>query len=122
MAAKIISGNDIAAQIRGELQKEIEELKNKHGITPGLAVVLVGENPASQQYVRNKNKAAHEIGIYSEQHNLDKSTSESEVLTLVEKLNADPKIHGILVQLPLPEQIDEKKVLNLINPDKAFTP
>jgi methylenetetrahydrofolate dehydrogenase (NADP+)/methenyltetrahydrofolate cyclohydrolase len=118
MAAKIISGNDIAAQIRGELQKEIEELKNKHGITPGLAVVLVGENPASQQYVRNKNKAAHEIGIYSEQHNLDKSTSESEVLTLVEKLNADPKIHGILVQLPLPEQIDEKKVLNLINPDK----
>jgi methylenetetrahydrofolate dehydrogenase (NADP+)/methenyltetrahydrofolate cyclohydrolase len=118
MAAKIISGNDIATRIRGELQKEIEELKNQHGVTPGLAVVLVGENPASQQYVRNKNKAAHEIGIYSEQHNLDKSTSEAEVLKLVAKLNKDPKIHGILVQLPLPEQIDEKKVLNLIDPDK----
>jgi len=118
MAAKIISGNEIATRIRGELQKEIEELKNKHGVTPGLAVVLVGDNPASQVYVRNKNKSAHEIGIYSEQHNLDKSAPEAEVLALVEKLNKDPKIHGILVQLPLPEQIDEKKVLNLIDPDK----
>jgi len=118
MAARIISGNEIAAQIREELQKEIEELKDKHGITPGLAVVLVGDNPASQVYVRNKNKSAHEIGIYSEQHNLEKTASEAEVLALVEKLNKDPKIHGILVQLPLPDQIDEKKVLNLIDPDK----
>jgi len=118
MAAKIISGNEIAAQIRGELQKEIDELKGKHGVTPGLAVVLVGDNPASQVYVRNKNKSAHDIGIYSEQHNLDASASEAEVLALVEKLNRDPKIHGILVQLPLPKQIDEKKVLNLIHPDK----
>ncbi len=118
MAAKIIDGKQVASQIRAELQKEIEELKSKHGITPGLAVVLVGENPASQVYVRNKNKAAHEIGIYSEQHNLDESTPEEELLKLIDRLNADPKIHGILVQLPLPKQIDEKKVLNRIHPDK----
>jgi methylenetetrahydrofolate dehydrogenase (NADP+)/methenyltetrahydrofolate cyclohydrolase len=117
MAAKIIDGREIAEKIRQELKMEIEALK-KRGVTPGLAVVLVGENPASQQYVRNKNKAAHEIGIYSEQHNLEASTGEAELLELIRKLNADPKIHGILVQLPLPEQIDEKKVLNLIDPDK----
>ena len=118
MAAQIIDGNKIAAQIRGELEKDIKDLKAKHNITPGLAVVLVGENPASQQYVKNKNKAAHEIGIYSEQHSLSKDAPEAELLTLVDKLNADPKIHGILVQLPLPKHIDEKKVLNLIHPDK----
>src|SRR5512139_3837049 len=103
MAAQVIDGNKIAAQIRGELAKEIKALKDKHGITPGLAVVLVGENPASQQYVKNKNKAAHEIGIYSEQHNLPKDTPEGELLALVAKLNTEPKIHGILVQLPLPK-------------------
>ena len=118
MAAQVIDGNKIAAQIRGELELEIKALKEKHGVTPGLAVVLVGENPASQQYVKNKNKAAHEIGIYSEQHNLPKDTPEAELLALVAKLNADPKIHGILVQLPLPKHIDEKKVLLLIDPEK----
>jgi methylenetetrahydrofolate dehydrogenase (NADP+)/methenyltetrahydrofolate cyclohydrolase len=118
MAAQIIDGNAIAAQIRGELAKEIVGLKEKHGVTPGLAVVLVGENPASQQYVKNKNKAAHEIGIYSEQHNLAKDAPERELLELVARLNADPSIHGILVQLPLPKHIDEKKVLNLIDPEK----
>ncbi len=118
MAAQIIDGNKIAAQIRGELEKEIKDLKAKSNVTPGLAVVLVGENPASQQYVKNKNKAAHEIGIYSEQHSLSKDAPEAELLSLVEKLNADPKLHGILVQLPLPKHIDEKKVLNLIHPDK----
>jgi len=118
MAAQIIDGNKIAAQIRGELELEIRELKDKHGITPGLAVVLVGENPASQQYVKNKNKAAHEIGIYSEQHNLARDTPETELLALVARLNADPRIHGILVQLPLPRHIDEKKVLLLIDPEK----
>jgi methylenetetrahydrofolate dehydrogenase (NADP+)/methenyltetrahydrofolate cyclohydrolase len=118
MSAQIIDGNKIAAQIRGELELEIKALKEKHGITPGLAVVLVGENPASQQYVKNKNKAAHEIGIYSEQHNLSKDTPEKELLALVGKLNSDPKIHGILVQLPLPKHIDEKKVLMLIDPEK----
>jgi len=118
MAAQVIDGNKIAAQIRGELEKEIKALKDKHGITPGLAVVLVGENPASQQYVKNKNKAAHEIGIYSEQHNLPKETSEAELLALIGRLNAEAKIHGILVQLPLPRHIDEKKVLLLIDPEK----
>ena len=118
MAAQVIDGNKIAAQIRGELEQEIRGLIAKHGVTPGLAVVLVGENPASQQYVKNKNKAAHEIGVYSEQHNLAKDTPEAELLALVGKLNADPKIDGILVQLPLPRHIDEKKVLNLIDPNK----
>ncbi len=118
MAAQVIDGNKIAAQIRGELEQEIRGLIEKHGVTPGLAVVLVGENPASQQYVKNKNKAAHEIGVYSEQHNLAKDTPEAELLALVGKLNADPKIDGILVQLPLPRHIDEKKVLNLIDPNK----
>jgi methylenetetrahydrofolate dehydrogenase (NADP+)/methenyltetrahydrofolate cyclohydrolase len=118
MAAQVIDGNKIAAQIRGELEKEIKALKDKQGVAPGLAVVLVGENPASQQYVKNKNKAAHEIGIYSEQHNLPKDTPEAELLALVARLNADPKIHGILVQLPLPKHIDEKKVLLLIDPEK----
>lgn len=118
MAAQVIDGNKIAAQIRGELEQEIRGLIAKHGVTPGLAVVLVGENPASQQYVKNKNKAAHEIGVYSEQHNLAKDTPEAELLALVGKLNADPKIDGILVQLPLPPHIDKKKVLNLIDPNK----
>ena len=118
MAAQVIDGNAIAARIRGELELEIKALKDKQGVSPGLAVVLVGENPASQQYVKNKNKAAHEIGIYSEQHNLSKDTPEKELLALVGKLNSDPKIHGILVQLPLPKHIDEKKVLLLIDPEK----
>jgi methylenetetrahydrofolate dehydrogenase (NADP+)/methenyltetrahydrofolate cyclohydrolase len=118
MAAQVIDGNKIAARIRGELELEIRELKDKHGITPGLAVVLVGENPASQQYVKNKNKAAHEIGIYSEQHNLPKETSEAELLALIGRLNAEAKIHGILVQLPLPDHIDERKIINAISPDK----
>ncbi len=118
MAARIIDGNEIAARIRQEIQGGITALKAESGVTPGLAVVLVGENPASKSYVRNKNKAAHEIGIYSEQHTLPESTTEKELLSLVEKLNGDPKIHGILVQLPLPGQIDEQKVINAIAVDK----
>jgi len=118
MAAQVIDGNAIAARIRSELELEIKTLKEKHGVTPGLAVVLVGENPASQQYVKNKNKAAQQIGIYSEQHNLPKETREEDLLALGARLNAEPRIHGILVQLPLPAQIDEKKVLLLIDPEK----
>jgi methylenetetrahydrofolate dehydrogenase (NADP+)/methenyltetrahydrofolate cyclohydrolase len=118
MAAKIIDGNKIAETIRGELSKEIEKLKEEHGITPGLATVLVGENPASEVYVRMKNRAAHEIGIYSEQHNLPAETREEELLRLVEDLNRNDKIHGILVQLPLPDHIDEHKILNTIVPEK----
>jgi len=118
MAAQIIDGNEIAAKIRREIAAGIDVLKRETGVTPGLAVVLVGENPASKSYVRNKNKAAHEIGIYSEQHTLPGSASEAELLALVAKLNEDPKIHGILVQLPLPAQINEQKVINAITVDK----
>ena len=117
MAGQIIDGTAIAKEIRGELAEDIKSLVSD-GVTPGLAVVLVGENPASQAYVRMKNKAAHEIGIYSEQHNLDKTIPEADLLTLIDQLNADQKIHGILVQLPLPDHIDEKKVLNRIIPEK----
>ncbi len=118
MAARIINGTEIAGRIRTEIAEGIQALKRERGVTPGLAVVLVGDNPASRSYVRNKNKAAHEIGIYSEQHTLAESASEAELLGLVEKLNQDPRIHGILVQLPLPAQIDEQKVINAIVPSK----
>lgn len=118
MAAKIIDGNKIAETIRGELATEIEKLKNEHAVTPGLATVLVGENPASEVYVRMKNKAAHAIGIFSEQHNLPVDVPEEELLKLVEELNLNDKIHGILVQLPLPDHIDEHKILNTILPEK----
>jgi methylenetetrahydrofolate dehydrogenase (NADP+)/methenyltetrahydrofolate cyclohydrolase len=118
MAAQIIDGNKIAETIRGELATEIEKLKNEHEVIPGLATVLVGENPASEVYVRMKNKAAHAIGIFSEQHNLPVDVPEEELLKLVEELNLNDKIHGILVQLPLPDHIDEHKILNTILPDK----
>ena len=117
MAAKIIDGKEIAQKIRSELVEEIKSLKEK-SVIPGLSVVLVGENPASEVYVRMKNKAAHEIGVYSEQHTLEASASEEELLKLIDKLNTDEKIHGILVQLPLPDQINEKKVLSRILPEK----
>ncbi len=118
MAAEIIDGKKIAQTIRAELAKEIEQLKAEHQITPGLAVVLVGENPASQVYIRMKNKACHDIGIYSEQHTLAVDTPEAELLQLVNDLNQNSKINGILVQLPLPDHIDEHKVLNAILPEK----
>jgi methylenetetrahydrofolate dehydrogenase (NADP+)/methenyltetrahydrofolate cyclohydrolase len=118
VAARIIDGTEIAGRIRKEIAEGIQALKQERGVTPGLAVVLVGDNPASRSYVRNKNKAAHEIGIYSEQHTLSESALEAELLGLVEKLNQDPRIHGILVQLPLPAQISEQKVINAIAPSK----
>ena len=118
MTAKIISGKQIAEEMRAEMKTEIEELKAKHNIVPGLTVVLVGEDPASQVYVRNKKKSCEQIGINSVEHKLPADTPEDELLALVEKLNADDSVHGILVQLPLPKQIDENKVLNLILPEK----
>ena len=117
MSAKIIDGRKIAESIRANLAKEIEELK-KQGVIPGLSVILVGENPASQVYVRMKNKACHKIGIYSEQNTLQADISEEELLKKIEELNNDDKINGILVQLPLPSHIDEHKVLNSIIPEK----
>jgi methylenetetrahydrofolate dehydrogenase (NADP+)/methenyltetrahydrofolate cyclohydrolase len=118
MSAEIIDGKKISEEIRAGLSKEIVELKNKHGITPGLAVVLVGENPASQVYVRMKNKACHKIGIYSEQHTMPADAKEEDVLKKIDELNKDDKIHGILVQLPLPSHIDEQKVISSILPEK----
>jgi methylenetetrahydrofolate dehydrogenase (NADP+)/methenyltetrahydrofolate cyclohydrolase len=116
MSAKIISGTETAKAIREELKKEVAELADK--VVPGLVTILVGEDPASQSYVAAKNKTAHALGIHSEQVTLDVETSEEDLLALVEKYNKDDKIHGILVQLPLPKHIDEAKVLNTINPDK----
>lgn len=118
MAAEIISGTKIAKTIRAELAEEIQQLNSEHNIIPGLSVVLVGENPASQVYVRMKNKACHDIGIYSEQHTLAVDTTEADLLQLVNELNQNPKINGILVQLPLPDHIDEHKILNAILPEK----
>ena len=118
MGAQIISGRDIADEIRAELKDRVAHLKEGSGVTPGLATVLVGENPASQMYVGMKNKAAADMGINSRQITLSIDTSEDELLGVVSGLNADPGIHGILVQLPLPDHIDEGKVLEAIHPSK----
>lgn len=118
MGAKIISGTETAKAIREELKLEINELREKHNVVPGLVTILVGEDPASQSYVAAKNKTAHALGIHSEQVTLAADTEEKELLELVEKYNRDPKIHGILVQLPLPKHINEAKVLYAINPHK----
>jgi methylenetetrahydrofolate dehydrogenase (NADP+)/methenyltetrahydrofolate cyclohydrolase len=118
MSARIISGKEIAAQIREELKKDVVELKDKHGIVPGLVTILVGHNPASISYVTGKQKTAHELGFHSIQDDQPEDISEDTLLNLIEKYNKDSKIHGILVQLPLPRHIDEKKVLNAIDPDK----
>lgn len=115
--ASIIDGKAIAAKIRTEIATGVEELRQK-GITPGLAVVLVGDDPASRVYVSMKEKACHEAGIFSAEYKLSADTSEAELLALVDNLNNDPKIHGILVQLPLPPQIDTDKVLEAISPLK----
>lgn len=117
MTATIIDGNKVSSEIRAELAAQVAELKSQ-GITPGLAVVLVGENPASQVYVRMKEKGCAETGIESIKHELSEDTSEAELLNLVAELNADPKVNGILVQLPVPKQIDERKVLLAIDPGK----
>ncbi len=115
--ARLIDGNAIGATMRAELAGEIAALKKK-GVTPGLAVVLVGDNPASQVYVRMKGKACEEAGLYHETVKLPKDTSEADLMGLLERLNANPKIHGILVQLPLPKQIDTNRALHRIDPRK----
>ncbi len=118
MSAKILSGTETAKAIRQELAQEVAELKAKHNVVPGLVTILVGEDPASQSYVTAKNKTAKELGIYSEQISLPAATNEAELLALVNKCNQDPKINGILVQLPLPKHINEARVLYAIDPDK----
>ncbi|RLA86240.1 MAG: bifunctional 5,10-methylene-tetrahydrofolate dehydrogenase/5,10-methylene-tetrahydrofolate cyclohydrolase, partial [Deltaproteobacteria bacterium] len=125
MAAKIIKGTEVAKEIREELKREVEEMKSKHGVTPGLVTILVGEDPASVSYVTAKQRTAHELGFYSVQDNQPADISEEALLGLIDKYNKDPKIHGILVQLPLPKHIDETKVLYAIDPKKdvdAFHP
>lgn len=116
--ANIINGKEIAAQVRSGLKTEIQELKDKTGVVPGLTVVLVGENPASVVYVRNKIKACEEVGIKSVQHKLPETTTHAELLSLIRELNASKEVHGILVQLPLPKQIDEEEILEEISPAK----
>ncbi len=118
MTAKIISGKEVAQQIREELKQEIAGLKEKHHLVPGLATVLVGEDPASISYITGKEKAANELGIYSQRLDLPEKTSQAELMALVDRLNKDPKIHGILVQLPLPKHLNETEVLYAINPRK----
>lgn len=116
--AQIIDGKATAAALRERIASAVTSLKDKHGLTPGLAVVLVGENPASQVYVRSKAKQTVEAGMASFDHKLPAETSEEDVLALVRQLNEDPAVHGILVQLPLPDQIDSDKVLQTIDPSK----
>ena len=118
MAATIIDGKAFAAKVRGQVAERVAALKADHGIVPGLAVVLVGEDPASQVYVRNKGKQTVEVGMASFEHKLDVTTPEAEILALVARLNADPAVHGILVQLPLPDHCDAAKVINTIDPAK----
>lgn len=115
--ANIIDGKAIAGKMRGRIAEGVQELKNK-GVTPGLAVVLVGDDPASRVYVSMKEKACHEAGIFSAEYKLPAETTEAELLSLVERLNNDNRIHGILVQLPLPDHIDTDKVLEAISPLK----
>ena len=115
---KIIDGKAIAKALRGELAAEVAQMKESSGITPGLAVVLVGEDPASKVYVRNKARASEEVGIRSVQHILPEQTTEAELLSLISELNADADIHGILVQLPLPIHINQATIIEAISPDK----
>ena len=124
MSAKILSGKEVSARIKAELKNEADNLKAQ-GIMPGLAVIIVGDDPASRVYVNNKKKACEELGILSEEYALPGETKEEELLALIDRLNVDKKISGILVQLPLPKGLDEEKVINRINPKKdvdAFHP
>jgi len=118
MTARILNGKAIADKIRQDVVAEVEDLKLFHGITPGLAVIIIGENPASQVYVSRKHKACEESGIYSEVIRLPGETTEEELLNKIDRLNADVRIHGILVQLPLPRHIAAERVLERIRPDK----
>ena len=118
MTAQLIKGAEVAREIREELKQEIAELKAKHNVVPGLVTVLVGADPASQVYVGAKEKTSKELGIYSERYDLPENTAQDELLKLIDKLNKDPKINGILVQLPLPKHLNEEEVLYAIDPKK----
>ncbi len=125
MSAKLLKGAEVAKEIRAELKTEVQQLLEKHGVVPGLVTILVGENPASQSYVRAKQNTAHELGFYSIQDSQPADLGEDYLLKLIDKYNKDPKIDGILVQLPLPKHINENRVLLAIDPGKdvdAFHP
>jgi len=115
--AVLIDGKAVSAKVKEKLRQQTEELK-KRGVVPGLAVILVGDDPASKVYVGSKKRACEEIGYYSEEHLLPSDTTQEELLRLIERLNADPKIHGILVQSPLPKHLDEKLIVEHIDPNK----
>jgi methylenetetrahydrofolate dehydrogenase (NADP+)/methenyltetrahydrofolate cyclohydrolase len=116
--AKILDGAALAKQVRGEVALGVAEMQQKHEVTPGLAAVLVGDDPASAIYVRNKGRACDEAGMFSEIFHLPGATAQPELLNLIQKLNDDPRFHGILVQLPLPPQIDEETAIGSVSPDK----
>ena len=118
MAADVIDGKEFSARVRSKVADGVAKLVDDHGIKPGLAVVLVGEDPASQVYVRSKGKQTVEAGMNSYEHRLDASTSETDLLGLISKLNEDPDVHGILVQLPLPNHLNEDLVINSVAPNK----
>ncbi|WP_019773910.1 tetrahydrofolate dehydrogenase/cyclohydrolase catalytic domain-containing protein, partial [Streptococcus sobrinus] len=118
MTAKIIDGKALAKKMQGQLAEKVAQLKAQHGIVPGLVVILVGDNPASQVYVRNKERSALAAGFTSETVRLSDSISQEELLAVIEKYNQDPAFHGILVQLPLPSHINDKRVILAIDPKK----
>lgn len=118
MSAKIIKGTELREEILEEVQRDVEKIKSEHGTVPGLVTILVGNNPASVSYVTLKIKTAHRLGFKEVQENVPEDISEKDLLAMVRQYNEDDSIHGILVQLPLPDHIDEKKVLNAVNPDK----
>jgi len=118
MIATVIDGKAFAANVRGQVAEHVARLKEVHGITPGLAVVLVGEDPASQVYVRSKGKQTVEVGMNSYEHKLPADTAEADLLAVIDQLNTDPAVHGILVQLPLPKHLNEDLVMNSISPAK----
>ncbi len=118
MTAEIIDGKAFAADLRARIAGEVARVRADHGVTPGLAVVLVGDDPASEIYVRNKGRQTREAGMHSEEHRLPAEATEAAVLAIVDRLNRDPAIHGILVQLPLPPQVDSARVLDAIAPGK----
>jgi methylenetetrahydrofolate dehydrogenase (NADP+)/methenyltetrahydrofolate cyclohydrolase len=125
MGARIIDGKQVAAGLRAEIARQVAELQSSRGIVPGLGVVLVGDDPASRSYVTAKEKALAEAGMLSVDHRLPATTTEAELLALVSRLNADPRVHGILVQLPLPKHMNEQRVVEAIAPEKdvdGFTP
>src|SRR4051812_24173368 len=114
----LLDGKKLAATMQAEMEGEVRALAQTHGRKPGLAAVLVGENPASQKYVRNKRKACEKIGMASWLHELPKTTTQAQLLDLVHQLNNDPQVHGILVQLPLPPQIEESVIIEAVTPLK----